>query len=59
MPATRPGDGSLGPANGQERAGLHPRLFRMMETVQASNSERQPTASALPSRIRAGYAVSA
>jgi len=29
MPATKPGDGSLGPANGQERAGLQPRLFRM------------------------------
>jgi hypothetical protein len=57
MPATRPGDGYLGLADGQERAGLHPRWFRMMETVQAPNSERQAIGQALPSRIRHGYAV--
>lgn len=59
MPATRPGDGLLGPADGQGRAGLHIRLFRMTETVQPRDSERLPTASALPSRIRHGYAVQA
>jgi hypothetical protein len=45
------------PGRGQERAGLHPRWFRMCKPYRLPTLSRNP--SALPLRIRCGYAATA